>query len=71
VQVEQDLTLAARELAKLFDGLNADQLARTGIYNYPSRAPRTVAWIGRHSVHEGRHHLQDIERVLDAVDRSE
>jgi hypothetical protein len=68
VQVEQELTVAARELAKLFDGLRPDQLARTGIYNYPSRAPRTLAWIGRHSVHEGRHHLQDIERVLDAVD---
>jgi hypothetical protein len=67
VTVEQELTLAARDLATLFAGLGPDQLARTGIYNYPTREPRTVAWIGRHTVHEGRHHLRDIEHVLDAA----
>jgi hypothetical protein len=71
VTVEQELTVAARELAKLFEGLGPDQLARTAIYNYPTRSPRTVAWIGRHTVHEGRHHLRDIEHVLDATARLE
>jgi S-DNA-T family DNA segregation ATPase FtsK/SpoIIIE len=67
VTVEQELTIAARELAKLFEGLDPAALSRTVIYNYPTRAPRTVAWIGRHTVHEGRHHLRDIEHVLDAA----
>ena len=70
VTVEQELTLAARELAKLFEALDAAQLARTAIYNYPTRDVRTIAWIGRHSVHEGRHHLRDMERVLDAATES-
>jgi hypothetical protein len=67
IDVEQQLTQNARALADLFDRLDADQLARTAIYNYPTTAPRTVAWIGRHSVHEGRHHLRDMEHVIDAV----
>jgi DinB superfamily len=68
VDVEQQLTLNARELAKLFAALTPDQMARTAFYNYPTRGIRTVAWIGRHTVHEGRHHLQDMERVLEAAE---
>jgi hypothetical protein len=67
VVVEQELTAAARALADLFDGLDDAALARTGIYNYPTRGARTIAWIGRHSVHEGRHHLRDMEHVIDAA----
>jgi hypothetical protein len=67
VIVEQELTRAARALGDLFDRLDATQLARTAIYNYPTRGARTLAWIGRHSVHEGRHHLRDMEHVIDAA----
>jgi hypothetical protein len=27
---------------------------------------RSVEWIARNTVHEGRHHLMDMERQLDA-----
>lgn len=67
VTVEQQLALAARALAGDFEGLDATQMHRTAIYNYPTPGPRTIAWIGRHTVHEGHHHLHDMERVLDAV----
>jgi S-DNA-T family DNA segregation ATPase FtsK/SpoIIIE len=67
VTVEQDITVHARALADLFDGLSPHQRARTAIYSYPQPAPRTVSWIGRHTVHEVRHHLRDIEHALDAA----
>ena len=66
--VGEQLVVAGRALATRFERLDPDQLARTAIYNYPAPAPRTIAWIGRHSVHEGHHHLRDIEHVLDAGD---
>jgi hypothetical protein len=65
--VERELARRARALADLFERLGPDDLARRAIYNWPERAPQTIAWIGRHTVHEGRHHLRDIEHVLDAV----
>jgi hypothetical protein len=65
--VERELAIAARALAEVFERLSPDELGRRGIYNFPERAPQTIAWIGRHTVHEGRHHLRDIEHVLDAV----
>ena len=34
--------------------------ARTGVYHWPTTEVRTVEWIGRHTVHEGTHHLRDI-----------
>jgi hypothetical protein len=71
VTVEQQLTTAARALADLFDRLRPEQLARTGIYNYPTPQPRTIGWIGRHTVHEAHHHLRDIEHVLDRLAASE
>ncbi|MCU1430886.1 MAG: hypothetical protein JWL83_4886 [Actinomycetia bacterium] len=67
VVVEQQLIIAGRALADLFDSLEPAQWERTAIYNYPTPASRTIAWIGRHTVHEGRHHLRDMERVLDAL----
>jgi S-DNA-T family DNA segregation ATPase FtsK/SpoIIIE len=65
--VERELTVAVRALADRFEGLGEDELARTGIYNYPEPAPRSISWIGRHTVHEGHHHLRDIEHVIDRV----
>jgi DNA segregation ATPase FtsK/SpoIIIE, S-DNA-T family len=67
IKVEQQLTVASRALADLFDRLTPAQLARTAVYNYPTKAVRTLGWIGRHTVHEARHHLRDMEHVIDAV----
>ena len=54
---------AASELAATLDALDATGWQRTGIYNYPAPADRTVEWIGRHTVHELRHHARDIART--------
>lgn len=62
-QVVREIGDAAEALAGTLESLDEDGWSRTGIYNYPERRVRTVEWIGRHTVHEGEHHLQDIERV--------
>ena len=55
---------AADAIAAAFAALDDDQWDRTGIYNYPKRTERTMLWLGQHTIHEGRHHLGDIDRVL-------
>jgi len=61
-QVLAELVFAAELLADTFAVLDDAQLARTGIYNYPTPQPRSVEWIGVHTLHECHHHLLDIER---------
>src|SRR4051812_39978739 len=63
---EQDPTLvgaqldtAADALATTLEGLDDAGWGRTGIYNYPTAQLRSVEWIGRHTVHELRHHTRD------------
>jgi S-DNA-T family DNA segregation ATPase FtsK/SpoIIIE len=58
--VSQELAAAAAALAGTLAGLDPPGWARTGVYNYPERADRSVEWIGRHTVHEIRHHQQDL-----------
>lgn len=55
------------DLAYRFEGLTDDQWERTGIYNYPVRAPRTMIWLARHTIHESTHHLEDIIDVTQRV----
>jgi hypothetical protein len=70
---EQDPSVVAVELAQAADAIassldaltNAGWL-RTGVYRYPTQAVRTVEWIGRHTIHEGEHHLLDVDRLLSA-----
>ena len=64
VEVAKELTDAASALARLLETLDEDGWQRTGIYNWPTTQSRTVEWIGRHTLHEGRHHLWDIDRLL-------
>jgi len=49
-------------LARVVVGLTPTQLERRCVTNYRSPAVRDVAWLGRHSVHEARHHLGDSAR---------
>lgn len=65
--VMAEVEMAARMLARLFGRLTDEQLARRCIYTFPSPAEVDVAWVGRHSVHEGEHHLKDIAGVLRRV----
>jgi S-DNA-T family DNA segregation ATPase FtsK/SpoIIIE len=66
-QVAAEVVDAAEALAQEFAALEPAQWERTGIYGWPVRAERTMMWIGRHTVHEGHHHLQDVDRVLHAA----
>ncbi len=59
-EVAAALVASADTLADLLDGLDASAWTRTGFYNYPERALRTVEWIAIHTVHELLHHRGDI-----------
>jgi hypothetical protein len=63
--VAGELAQAAEALAATLDALDDSGWVRTGVYNWPERQVRTVEWIGRHTVHEGRHHLHDVAQQLD------
>ncbi|MGZ4690097.1 MAG: DinB family protein [Acidimicrobiia bacterium] len=65
--VADQLDLAANAIAAAFSNLTAEQWERTGIYNWPTPTERTMAWLGRHTIHEGRHHLRDIDDGLGRV----
>jgi len=65
--VASEVVMAANLMAKLFEGLASDQLARPCIYNYPEPTERDVAWLGHHTLHEATHHLDDLRSVLARV----
>src|SRR5262249_59813965 len=65
-QVAREVTGAAASLSRTLESLDEDGWQRTGIYSWPERTVRTVEWIGRHTIHEGEHHLQDINRLVVA-----
>jgi DinB superfamily len=60
-QVADEITEAAESFAQTLEALDADGWRRTGVYNWPTTRVRDVEWIGRHTIHEGEHHLQDID----------
>jgi hypothetical protein len=62
--VGAELSQAANELADALDALNEASWNRTGIYNWPTKAERTLDWVARNAVHEGKHHIMDIDRLL-------
>ncbi len=70
--VAQELKIAAELLGWAFAGLDEGQLQRPCIYNFPEARERTVLWLGQHAVHEGEHHLRDVDAALrSAVAASE
>lgn len=64
VEVLGWLDLACGELASVIEEVRADDWTRTGLL--PS-GPRDALSLARDGVHEGAHHLRDVQRVLDAV----
>lgn len=64
-QVIPEIVFAAGLLAWVFNGLGDADWGRTCIYNFPEPAQRSILWLGQHTLHEGKHHLLDIERQLD------
>jgi hypothetical protein len=65
-----ELAEAAERIAAALDGLDDVQWQRTGIYNWPQHAERSMAWVARHTLHEGLHHLEDITTGLDILCRA-
>lgn len=65
-QVASEIASAADDLAATLRGLDNEGWSRTGIYSWPETAPRTVEWIGCHTIHECTHHIMDIERLLES-----
>jgi predicted carbohydrate-binding protein with CBM5 and CBM33 domain len=65
--VAGQLAASGAGLADDFDALTPQQWERTIIYNFPERKVRSLEWVAVHTLHEGRHHLLDIGRVLRAA----
>ena len=63
-EVAAELTGAATAFTEVLAGLDDAGWLRTGVYNWPVRAVRSVEWIGRHTTHELAHHLFDERRLL-------
>ena len=63
-QVLDWLQRSATTAADTADGLSADEFSRKATYPYGERELIDVL---RNMVHEGSHHLRDVERVLRAV----
>jgi hypothetical protein len=59
-QVEDAAALFANVLGRLGEG----DWDRTLVYNYPSRRARSLRWVAVHTVHEVRHHLDDVRRQV-------
>ena len=58
------LDFACAELASVLEGVNADDWTRTALV---AGVPRDALTMARDGVHEGSHHLRDVQRVLAAV----
>lgn len=58
--VAAELLAAADEFVSVLEGLDPAGWERTGLYNYPEPALRTVEWIAIHTTHELLHHRGDL-----------
>jgi hypothetical protein len=63
-EVAAALAGAAAAFTEVLAGFGGAGWLRTGVYNWPVRAVRSVEWIGRHTTHELAHHLFDERRLL-------
>ena len=59
------LTAAAEDLASVLAKAPPDGWERVGDHQVSGRRP--LLWMTANAVHEGRHHLGDLHRVLAAV----
>ena len=62
--VVDQLEMAARLCAGTFGAIEEQAWARCFLYNWPAPLEHDLAWLGRHAVHEGVHHLLDVRRAL-------
>ncbi len=66
-EVAAELTTAAEAFADAINALDEVGWQRTGVYSWPDKRPRTLEWVARHTIHEGEHHLMDIDRLVAAL----
>ncbi len=62
--VLEGLASATAELAAAVERVDADSWKRTGEFSFGQRDMLTMV---RNAVHEGSHHLRDVQRVLDSA----
>ena len=62
-----ELSIATDLFAKVFERLSVEQTGRRCVYNFPEPTVKDVAWLGRHTVHESKHHLGDVHSVLTRI----
>lgn len=60
----EGLKANAQRLALVMDGIDAGDWTRTATFPWGERDTLTMA---RNAVHEGHHHLRDVERVLESL----
>jgi len=65
--VADGIEMAAGLLARVFDRMDGSQRSRPCTYNFPEPNEVTIEWVGRHTIHEARHHLADMERGLQII----
>jgi hypothetical protein len=66
-EVLAQLEMAAELCASVFQDHAPEVWTRELVYNFPDPSDRDLTWLGRHTVHEGEHHLQDVHKVLGLV----
>jgi hypothetical protein len=66
--VARQLADAAQLFANVLSRLEPDDWHRTVIYNYPTPAVRSLAWVAAHTLHEVQHHTLDVRRQLPPDD---
>jgi hypothetical protein len=64
--VARQLHDAALMLGHTLEQLSPADWDRTLVYTYPERAERSLRWLAVHTLHELRHHLLDMRRLLAA-----
>ena len=62
--VAAEVVSAADRFADALEALDPAGWERTGIYTWPTTESRSLAWVGRHTLHELHHHTADIDRSL-------
>jgi hypothetical protein len=60
----EGLQVASVLLTTVFNRLDETDWEQTLIYNWPVPEERNVTWVGRHTLHECRHHLVDVVSLL-------
>ena len=61
------LQIAADLCGVVFGAVRDTGWSRRLVYNWPQSEERDLAWLGRHTIHEGEHHLQDVIRILEQI----